>query len=67
MVSKYLGFISYAHADATDLVEDLDKYLTEYTVGFETVYDGHFPEEAEDFVTSFKYMVKQKRLKNKLN
>ena len=44
MVSKYFGFISYAHADATDLVEELDKYLTKHTVGFETVYDGHIPE-----------------------
>ncbi len=40
---KYLGFISYAHDDATDLVEDLDSYLTKHTV-METFYDGHIPE-----------------------
>lgn len=40
---KYLGFISYAHDDSTDLVEDLDSYLTKHT-DIETFYDGHVPE-----------------------
>lgn len=41
---KYLGFISYSHIDATDLTEDLDKYLTKHSSKFETVYDGQVPE-----------------------
>ncbi|WP_371503851.1 toll/interleukin-1 receptor domain-containing protein [Nitrosopumilus adriaticus] len=43
-MTDYLGFISYSHADAKDLTEDLDKYLQKHQMHFSTVYDGHIPE-----------------------
>ena len=42
--SHRLGFISYSHADAKDLIKGLDKYLERNQKHFLIVYDEHIPE-----------------------